>query len=304
MPIESFFKRTWIKWKQITKSLGSHFGIIVGLTGARPIGSVQYGNGQLRLNKDYALGKRGTIVQVPKDRVIYSYVKHSGEWELEESKFLASALIDAKDLDTAFVDIGANSGLVSLQALNLSDSKADVFLVEPIKRHVQALLHNFSTRKINKVHVGEFALSDRNGVDAMQTEIGNSGNSSLVPTAIPKKMIESSQVILKDTKQYCEENLLHFERIVIKSDAQGMDALILARVPRSIWDKCSAACVEIWSLPEVHELDVDKCLKIWQGFKHASYTYDSDCNKDVPLSSIREFWLSKSGEFRNLFLRR
>ncbi len=49
-------------------------------------------NARLKLNKNYALGNKGFVVELPRDKMIYTYIKNRGSWELEESEFLASGL--------------------------------------------------------------------------------------------------------------------------------------------------------------------------------------------------------------------
>ena len=58
-----------------------------GLFGASILGFASNGNVMLALNKSYALGPKGTVLEIPLDRVIFKSVRQSGMWEIEESIF-------------------------------------------------------------------------------------------------------------------------------------------------------------------------------------------------------------------------
>ena len=151
--------------------------IKLGTVGAKDLGQAASGNGLLQLRKNYSLGKKGFILEIPKDEVIYRQVKHYGNWELEESEFLSDGLVISNviiDTKVALLDIGANTGLVTLQALNLSKVCVDVFLFEPIHRNVNAL--KFNLRELKNIKIIEASLSDRDGESNFFTEITNQIN--------------------------------------------------------------------------------------------------------------------------------
>jgi hypothetical protein len=82
-----------------------------------------------------------------------------------------------------------------------------------------------------------------------------------------------------------------------------MDALILSRIPHRIWENVERAVIEVWAIPEVNEVDVEKLLSMWEGFKYVSWAPNSHAN--ISFTEVSEFWLKKSGkESRNLFLSR
>jgi hypothetical protein len=117
------------------------------LSGARCIRIDDFENGVLILNRNSSLGRKGAIVYTPQDNTIFKFVVEHGEWEIDESQFLADRLIrdvkpSERKLKPVFIDIGANAGLVTRQVLNLSRSDCDVVLVEPIPNHVKAIRAN------------------------------------------------------------------------------------------------------------------------------------------------------------------
>jgi FkbM family methyltransferase len=275
---------------------------MLGFFGARYVGAASNGNHFLQLNKDYALGCKGDVLELPFDEKIYKQIKNSGSWELEESKFLARGLkkaFESQHTKTALLDIGANTGLVTLQALRLSNTTNEVFLFEPLSKHTSAIRHNL--RNFLNIHINEFALSDINGKAEIFTEATNHGNTSLFKSVIPDIGMISTQIQLVQTTEYCEKFLKNFDSYVIKCDTQGMDALILSRLPKRIWENCESAIIEVWSLDKINKKDVDSLLSKCQDFAQVSW-HPNARGREVELSEVREFWLSKSGSARNLFL--
>ena len=307
-PIKTFPERLIIKWRYIVRIIVDPIGTRLGFYGARVLGVTPTGSTLLQLNKDYALGCKGTILELPKDHFIYKDVKNKGSWDLMESKFLAQGLRKAcqqAHSKTALIDIGANTGLITLQAMNLSNTTNEVFLFEPIPRHASAIKQNL--RNLSNVHVNEFALSDVNGKAEIFTEATNHVNTSLFKSVVPKTGMVSTQVRLVETTEYCEKFLKSFNSFVIKCDTQGMDALILSRFPEWIWKNCVSAHIEVWSLNETSKKDVDGLLSKCQEFDLVSWRLNAtiggvELGREVELDEVREFWLSKSGSFRNLFL--
>jgi FkbM family methyltransferase len=303
LPIKTFPQRLIRKWLYIAKNTVSFIGVRMGFFGARIVGATPSGNALLRLNKKYALGAKGTVLELPRDQVIFEFVRHKGFWELEESEFLARGLKRAcrkPNTKAALLDIGANTGLVSLQAMNLSNTTNEVFLFEPVPRHASAIKQNL--KNLSNIHVNEFALSDVDGQADIYTQATNHGNTSLLNSVVPEIGMISTQIQLVETTEYCNKFLNNFEKYVIKCDTQGMDALILSRFPERIWENCESAVIEVWALAEVCERDVESLLSMCQVFKYVGWNPDVWEERKIELNEVSEFWLSKSGSSRNLFL--
>ena len=62
----------------------------------------------------------------------------------------------------AMINIGANKGLVTPQAMNLANTDNDYVLIEPSALHVRRLKKNFHNSRF-KVELKEFALSNLDG---------------------------------------------------------------------------------------------------------------------------------------------
>jgi FkbM family methyltransferase len=300
-PIRTFPKRLIRKWFYIANPIYANIVFWFGFSGARIVGVAPNGNTLLKLIKNYPLGSKGTVIELPRDLVIFEHVKKLGVWELNESKFLAHGLKRAcrNTNKVALLDIGAHAGLVTLQAMNLSNTSAEVFLFEPVPRHASAIKKNL--RHLSNINVCEFGLSDKNGYADIFTQAANPGNTSLLKMVVPKNDMISTQIQLVETTAYCNKFLNNFDRYIIKCDIQGMDALILSRIPESIWKNCVSAVIEVWAREEISKQDVETLLSMFQEFEHVSWQSNAKKEK-IELSEVSEFWLSKSGSSRNLFL--
>ena len=300
--IATFRQRFIRKLRSTAKKILLHSGAWRFL-GAKIVGSTPSGNSLLQLNRDCALGSKGTVLELPPDHFIYWSVKNLGLFELQESKFLARGLKRAcrqPHTKTVLLDIGANTGLVTLQAMNLSMTSNKVFLFEPVPRHAMAIKQNL--RFLSDIYINEFALSDINGEANIFTEATNHGNTSLLSSVVPEDGMISTQIQLVETTEYCNKFLNNFDKYIIKCDTQGMDALILSRFPERIWKNCESAVIEVWALAEVSKRDVEGLLSMCQEFEYVGWHPDVKKKRKIEFNEVSEFWLSKSGSFRNLFL--
>jgi len=278
----------------------------MGLIGSKPTGKAPSGNSLLRMNRESAIGPKGFEIELPRDKVIYWAVRCRGEWELAEAKFIADGLRRAESKrigKVALFDIGANTGLITLQAMNLAKTKNEIFLFEPIPRHIQAIESNLRYLKDNRrIFINDFALSNRNGLSSIWTESPNHGNSSLLENAVPYIGRIETRIRTVDTFEYFISVSDQFTSCVIKCDTQGMDALILSRIPPEVWEKVESALIEIWALDEIDEKDVRTFCQLISDFGEISWT--PDMINMIDLDEVSTFWLAKTKQFRNLFLRR
>ena len=309
-PINTFHTRLVKKWTNIlnvitTITLGKILFLtsFLGFNGARRVKFLENGNAVVRLNRDCALGKKGSTLQLPKDDVIYKSVQLDGSWELKECIFLANGItLSAEDKNSslALIDIGANTGLVTLQVMNMLDVECDFVLFKPIPRHFHAIEYNLKHN--SRVRIFNAGLASKNSVAEIYTQSNNHGNSSLLKSAMPMSRTSesiSTFIDLLDTHEVCSDLISRYDSIVIKCDTQGMDALILSEFSSEFWTKVQYALIEVWALPEVDENHVSSLL-LNIGKTHKA-KWDSDF-EEVDLLLVSEFWLSKSGESRNLFL--
>ena len=307
LPLRTFPLRMRLKFVFIYKAMRQIVFLRIGKIGAKNIGTNEIGNTLLRLNRDYPVGKKGFIIELPKDEVIFEKLQFTGAWEREISEFLACGLMKIsldENSKPAMVDIGANCGFISLQTMNLSKTTQDFYLIEPLPRHVHALRNNLQgISKTKSIHIFEFGLSDKSGSSDIYTEMLNQGNSTIFSSVLKSDNNVITRIKLSDTKDFCEKSLFGHTGYVIKSDTQGMDALILSRIPDKIWRKVECAVVEVWALPDIKENDVHNLFAMWGDFDCISWSSNStEASSYISLEEVGEFWLSKSGKERNLFL--
>ena len=286
--------------------LGKRVAITLQFVGAKQIGVDEYENGLLRLNRTTSLGNRGDVVSTPMDETIFKYVIEHGEWEPRESRFLANRIVTAEGIadsnqNLVFIDIGANSGLVSRQVINLSGSNCDLVLAEPIPNHINAIKTNIRNFEgYNKISIIEAALGTSNGELEISIEDSNRGNSSFLQSAMPSSGIRKLNVKILAVGDFYQNYLTSLDRFVLKSDTQGYDSLILSLFPLEFWNKCQGAVIEVWALPEIDAAPVRRLLNMWSGYWN--YNWAPDGSEPTSIDEIEIFWLSKSGKSRNLFL--
>lgn len=300
-PYSTFIPRSWQKFLLL-------YGYRIGLSGATPIGNSSTGNSILKLRFRSALGVKGTEIELPKDGAIYEHVRKSGSWETNSSYFLSKALrqLEGKSLNTkiAFVDLGANSGLVTLQTMRYAQTQNVVLMVEPLPNHVQAIRRNLQTLQTNSYlfHIFEFALGRESGYVDIFTDEKNHGNSSLLLDAMENSPHLQKKIAIKRSEDFFSQYLGAFDYIVIKSDLQGMDACVLSKIPIEKFESIQSAVVEVWALPEINPMDVDKFIDAIS-FSHSLGWSEKSIGKLSP-KIVREFWLSKSGLAKDLFIKK
>jgi FkbM family methyltransferase len=300
LPLNTFLIR--LK-KKISHTLQLIYSLI-GLSGARIIGALPDGCFQVRLNKSSILGEKGTILSVPKDNVIFQNVRTYGHWEKHECEFISRALQTAHSSTqskVALLDIGANVGLVTLGAMNLSKTATDIHLFEPTPIHIFALKHNLKNLKISgDIFINEHGLSNKSETIKIYRDLGNSGHSSVFNKAVNVQNREEIEVRLESANQYFESNLLNYDSFIVKSDIQGLDAQVLSNFPIEFWKKVKAAVIEVWAFTEVKNEDVEDLITKLDSFQNLSW--DPYFRIKPTITEIKKYWLSRDNQQRNLYI--
>ena len=299
-PLNTFSPRLINKIFFITQLIASK----IGFRGAKVITKLSDGNYQVKLNNDSNLGKKGTIINLPKDNVIFEYVKIYGFWAKNESQFLSKALQTAHNspqTKVALIDIGANVGLVTLSTMNLSKTLTDIHLFEPVPIHASALKHNLKNLIVSgEVFVNEFGLGSKPGRKIIYRDKGNSGNSSVFNTAVGIQNREEIEISLMSAERYFEDNLKQYEKLILKSDIQGLDAEVLSNFPAEFWNKVEAAVIEVWAFIEIKSDEVADFIAKISSF--GSISWDPNFQKRTTFKEVEDFWFSKNNQQRNLYL--
>lgn len=271
--------------------------------GGTEVGERCNGNALVRLNRNCPLGTKGSIIELPKDEGIYKSVIALGYWEIAESKFLALEL-DKSSLvyreRTALIDIGANTGLVTLQVRNLSKAPFSMVCFEPLIRHIEALEYNLRDFA-DTLEIRPCALTEINGKATVFSDLSNYGNTTLISSVVTNKK-EESAILTASSRETFEDLARRFDYLAIKSDTQGLDPIIFAEIPDYVWPKIVCAIIEVWALPivlpELAERVVDL---IEMGHK---MSWESSLRSDLSRKEVLEFWLSGTGHHKNLYVAR
>jgi len=300
-PLSTFVERLWYKNVHIY----SWFVLSeIHASGAKLLKLVPNELQMLELNRKSPLGLKGSKLILPKDKVIFEWVRRRGLWELEEVKFLSVSAQHHGQKSLVLIDIGGQAGLITRQILIKQEEKfKSALIVEPIRRHLEAIEYNCNKWISNGLlKVFPFALDLTNGHKVISIDVNNSGNSSLIAGAMFNKDASLEDVESRLVSDFEAMAAEYGSKYILKSDIQGMDAKILSQLSDIFWDGVEAAVIEIWALPEISIDNVAKLLEKWSHFTFVSWS--PLMKKNTSLSQVEEFWTSKSGATRNLFLHR
>lgn len=154
----------------------------------------------------------------------------------------------APDYPCSLVDVGGNVGLFTRQALIAVSNIAKVYVYEPDRQNFDHLLLNLQPW-LDRVHCFNVALDRMTGNAAFFQDHSNSGNYSLLSSAMGKSLFSIGQVYtINASSESCR--WLDGRPIIYKSDIQGYDELIATLIEPRVWDQVFAAILEIWRIPK------------------------------------------------------
>jgi FkbM family methyltransferase len=249
----------------------------------------------LELNRDSALGQAGERILAPADTVLLPYLHEHGQWQTD-SLDLALAHLD-RDAAYAFVDIGANIGMVARQFLEAFPGIRACFCVEPDARNFEALQFNLRKYADRDLRCFPFALGAADGVLPFYRDAGNVGNYSLAPDAMRGRAFETGVVGTVDARVWALETLSGFDRLIVKTDTQGLDETLVCRIPRSIWLKVAFASIEIWRI-EKPAFDERLFRNVVLSFPHRSFRGELN----GPVDDILDYAHGSDWTFHDLYL--
>ena len=298
-PISSFIERLVEK---NVHTLSWYLLSLIGFSGSTFLRRDDIGNGVLCLNRNSPLGKRGEEISLPIDNVIYQWVLRRGRWEEQESNFLANYVNQYNGENIVFIDIGGQAGLVTRQFLSRLDrpiSKA--WIVEPFSAHISAIQSNCYKWITNGVlEIFPYALDDIESQRQLHIQNTNSGNASLLQFFQNSDSSKSYIVEVKSVIEFEKLSSKANSSIVLKCDIQGMDSKVLSLFSKEFWGQVTCCVIEIWAIHAIEVLEVETLLKRWGHFVILSW--DPAREKKCTLDEVRNFWLSKSGATRNLYI--
>jgi len=210
----------------------------------------------LKLKKQSMLGKKNEIIYLPFDKYITWWVIKEGEYK----HFIINRIKKIKNR-IVFIDIGANTGLVSKQIYNLKKDAVDIHCFEPD-------LNNFHCLKMN---VGNFAkcynygLSNINTKKVMYKFNNNHGKSTLLKK---NNYSKTENILVKNINDQLKKLLLKKRkntRVFVKFDTEGYDLFLISLLEREILNKIDYICFEYQRL-NVYPFNQKKLLKNFNFF--------------------------------------
>ena len=245
------------------------------------------------------------MIYVPEDGHILNNIKKYSVWAGEEVDFLTSRyreiILKYPEEMITFIDAGAHCGLVTRQFILNTGFKGRATLVEPVPQHVVAIRKNMgSIGNPSNFEIIEAALGRTEGHFKIFKESNNSGNSSLLRSLVPLAGSTEVQVKVIASEDFSNIFSQKTEVILLKSDLQGFDAQVLANFSDQFWQKLDSAVIEVLANPSIETKDVDIIIKRLNTYSYKSW---KPGQKSMSTSAeIREFWLSKTGLQRNLYI--
>ena len=211
-------------------------------------GPLAFSGFQFRLSEDGPLGPKGSSLIVPNDRSMLPSIFSQAKWQEEEQEFLAERLSD--DKPRILVDIGANIGLFSLQALHRFECLTKSFCIEPDPDNFAALSWNLRRFEPRRARLFNVALSTDEGRATLFRDPSNFGNYSLLASAMEGRSHLTVEVGIETVSAWAGDHLAGEETIVWKSDTQGLDETIVAATPPEVWRRVECAIIELWRIPK------------------------------------------------------
>ncbi len=230
----------------------------------------------LNLSTDTTFGKKNEKIFVTNDSYQTWYIINDKNFH----KSFVEKIRDLTDVNRnyTFVDIGANTGLLTKALLNNLENINNSYLIEPDKDNLFCLQHNLS--KYKNVYTFNFDLYVFDGEKKLFLEKNNKGNLSfnyemMTPKENKLSFMNSPNnyeiVVCKSVKNFFNEinNENNNEnKFIVKIDVQGHDETIFQEIPENILKNTKILIIEITPLASKN-FNLDKFnskLKIFSKF--------------------------------------
>jgi FkbM family methyltransferase len=271
------------------------------LKGARIVGSSPKGNVFLKFNVDTLIADKGSKILIPRDLFIFESIRNRGVWEFEVCTFLAEAfsdVIETKNNATILLDIGANSGMNSLLTARLARVPIITYCVEPLPINIEALEENLSNEsKLGGFKIFPYALGKNSERASIFSEKSNLGNTSLLE--MNKKDFITTEIEIKETVQFIENEIPNYANLVLKCDTQGFEVTILSDFPIKFWNRIVRGVIEIRASYDLEVEDLNDILRNLDCF--TKLYWGNDTETEIKISEVQDFWLSGTEDERDLY---
>ena len=233
-----FRKKTKLLWTLVNNLMNSFISV--------PTISV------LTLREDTSLGKKNEKIFVTNDSFQTWYIMNSRDFH---KSFVDKVLEFTKsDISYNFIDIGANTGLLTRCLLNNLNNIRSCFLVEPDPDNLFCIKNNLQNFK--NVNILNYALDLSDGEKKLFIDQNNRGNLSLNYEMMTLKEDKLSfmnsednyiNVKTKNIKNYFSD-IRNVNKNIIKIDVQGYDEVIFQEIPKDVLIKTDVLFIEITPL--------------------------------------------------------
>ena len=247
----------------------------------------------LTLSTDTTIGKKNEKIYVTNDSYQTWYILNDKNFHRE----FVQKINDLTDKNTNynFIDIGANTGLLSKSLLKNLDNISSIYAVEPNQDNFFCLKNNLNMYK--NVQVFKFALDLKDGEKKLFLDKNNKGNLSFNYEMMTLKedklnFMNSPEdyelVDCKNVKNFFNE-IKNDKKNIIKIDIQGYDEIIFQELPDNILKNTEILIIEITPL-KTKKLNLDifnsklKMFSKYTNFKGDIISLDQ-INKSVRMTT-------------------
>lgn len=200
-----------------------------------------YNKIELVIKKDCCLGVKNTKIQTRIDQIITPNILKKGKWDYFIIKFICK-YIKNKTNQFSFIDLGSNIGLITRQLYLKKPDIKNFHCIEPEKENYNILLNNLDS--VKNVYTYNCALTNQeSGIKKMYLNKNNFGDFSLL-----KKYNKTNTYIntLNASSFFNKIISKHkINKIIYKSDTQGLDEMIVLSLSKKILDKIDMMILEI-----------------------------------------------------------
>lgn len=228
------------------------------------------------------------------DQVMCPAILLGHAWEVVDLEWIDGALQYIEG-DLTLVDVGANSGFFTRQALLRSPRFAKAFVYEPHPTNYRHLCHNLSP--FCNVAFNNCALSNLSGDLEFYLDPNNSGNYSLNRAAMPPDYLTTRVPVVSvtgETKKWTDP----VRPIFYKSDTQGYDELIASHIDAATWDHIHAGFFELWRIAKPPSVDWNTFAAILDRFPFKTFTTNPE---NLSTGRILQYLKVEDGQFKDLF---
>ncbi len=275
--------------------------ITLGMTPYRELYETPNGLVFLSARINTPLSRKKEVIAIPKDNVIFTYVKNYGDWGSIEANHLVSIANKEHFAATShitLIDFGAHAGLVSKIFLDkFVGDKIEVILVDPLPMNVEAQTHNL--RKYSKVvKQCEIAITPLTGVVQFEVDLNNIGASKLKNNLIMPYHSRIIEVPGISAQHFELSYLQNSSRIIYKSDLEGLDAKIINQFSGDVWNRMVGGIIELDPNSNLEKKEANELSKKFSSF---NLSLNSDMSKLLSISDLCDILESVGGPTLNLY---